>query len=94
MFQIFLHSIIILYGGLYASVGENFELGSSISGLIDDVRICDEELSAGEIAALAQWAKRKSDRMCNMVKGLVDDGAAGPSSLLFLHRPLNTMRAR
>ena len=54
MFQIFLYSIIILYGGLYAGVGENLEVVSSLSGLIDDVRIHDRALSADEIAALAQ----------------------------------------
>jgi hypothetical protein len=41
-------------GGLNIGCGENLELGSFWSGLIDDVRIYNVALSAEEIASLAQ----------------------------------------
>ena len=39
-------------GGLYIGTGKNREPGSFFSGLIDDVRIYDEALSAEDVAAL------------------------------------------
>ena len=41
-------------GGLHIGAGKNLDAGSYFSGLIDDVRIYDQALSAEEIAALAQ----------------------------------------
>ena len=41
-------------GGLFFGVGQNFDVGTFFSGLIDDVRIYNVALSAEEIAALAQ----------------------------------------
>jgi hypothetical protein len=41
-------------GNLYLGVGKNLDAGSFFSGLIDDVRIYNQALSADEIAALAQ----------------------------------------
>ena len=41
-------------GGLYIGVGNNWAAGSFFSGLIDDVRIYRQALSAEDIAALAQ----------------------------------------
>jgi len=41
-------------GGLYIGAGKILDAGSFFSGLIDDVRIYNEALSAEEIAALAQ----------------------------------------
>jgi hypothetical protein len=41
-------------GGLHIGAGKNLDAGSFFSGLIDDVRIYNQALSADEIAALAQ----------------------------------------
>ncbi|TKJ37010.1 MAG: hypothetical protein CEE38_08895 [Planctomycetes bacterium B3_Pla] len=41
-------------GGLYFGVGRTVEAGSFFSGLIDDIRIYDEVLSAEEVAELAR----------------------------------------
>ena len=41
-------------GGLFFGVGQNFDVGSFFSGLIDDVRIYNVALSAEEIADLVQ----------------------------------------
>jgi hypothetical protein len=42
------------YGGLYVGAGRYFEVGTFFSGLIDDVRIYNQALSAEEIEALTQ----------------------------------------
>jgi hypothetical protein len=41
-------------GGLYFSAGMALEAGTFWSGLIDDIRIYDEVLSAEEVADLAR----------------------------------------
>ena len=42
------------YGGLYFGADKTLEQGSFFSGLIDDVRIYDDVLSAEEVAELAR----------------------------------------
>ena len=41
-------------GGMYFGAGKTLDAGSLFSGLIDDVRIYDEVLSAEEVAELAR----------------------------------------
>ncbi len=41
-------------GGLYFGAGKMLDAGSFFSGLIDDIRIYDEVLSAEEVADLAR----------------------------------------
>ena len=42
------------YGGLYIGAGNTLAAGSFYSGLIDDIRIYNQALSAEEIEAIAQ----------------------------------------
>ena len=48
------HPLTYSDGGLYIGAGKNLDAASFFSGLIDDVRIYNQALSAEEIAALAQ----------------------------------------
>ena len=47
-------ALISATGSMNIGAGENLEAGTLFSGLIDDVRIYNQALSAEEIAVLAQ----------------------------------------